>query len=394
MDVIRIIESIGISGFLDILFMSVVIYSLLVWLKQTKAAFVAMGMFIFGVGYLLARQLDLSLTIIVFQGFFAIIVIAVVIIFQEEIKHFLEQLASRNLITKFRLRKVFGAPRKETELLVNVARNFSRDKIGAIIVICGNDPLVRHIEGGVSLKGEVSETLLGSIFAPTSPGHDGAVLVVGNQVASFSCYLPLSKNLKKLPKPGTRHAAALGLAERTDALCLVISEERGTISVARNGEMKIVKDPVELMSILEGFYKEITPSTDEKSWPSFFSRNYREKVIAVTATAVLWFFFVHEARTDFRTYIVPLKYENLPSQLVVDDADPPEVEVTYSGSRRSFYFISTKNFTVKVNLLGAKPGVLKRTITRSDVDAPDGLVIENIQPNQIVVHVKRAGVSN
>src|SRR3990170_1698114 len=131
MDVIRIIESIGISGFLDILFMSVVIYSLLVWLKQTKAAFVAMGMFIFGVGYLMARQLDLSLTIIVFQGFFAIIVIAVVIIFQEEIKHFLEQLASRNLITKFRLRKVFGVPRKETELLVNVARNFSRDKIGA-----------------------------------------------------------------------------------------------------------------------------------------------------------------------------------------------------------------------------------------------------------------------
>lgn len=389
MNILGILESIGISGFLDILFMSVIIYSLLVWLKQTKAAFAVMGMFIFGAAYLLARQLDLSLTIIVFQGFFAIILIAVVIIFQEEIKHFLEQLASRSLIRSFRFRKFFRTPSKEIELLVNVARDFSREKTGAIIVIRGKDPVVRHIEGGVSLKGEMSEALLGSIFTPGSPGHDGAVLIADNQIAAFSCYLPLSKNLKKLPKPGTRHAAALGLAERTDALCLVVSEEKGTISVARNGEMKIVKDPVELMSILEGFYREIAPSENEKPWSTFFSRNYREKVLAVTVTAILWFFFVHEARTDFRTYQVPLKYENLPAHLIVDEADPAEVEVTYSGHRRSFYFVSASKITINVNMFGARPGIYKRTITRSDITTPEGLLIENIQPNQVTVHVKK-----
>jgi diadenylate cyclase len=390
MDILNIIESIGISGFLDILCMSVIIYSLLVWLKRTKAAFAVMGMFIFGAAYLLARQLDLSLTIIVFQGFFAIILIAVVIIFQEEIKHFLEQLASRSLVTNFRLRKVFGAPRKETELLVNVARNFSREKTGAIIVIRGRDPIERHIEGGVQLNGEMSEALLGSIFMPKSPGHDGAVVIVGNQVTAFSCYLPLSKNLKKLPKAGTRHAAALGLAELTDALCLVISEERGTISVARNGEMKIVKDPVELMSILEGFYREITPSGEKKSWLSFFSRNYREKVIAVVVTCVLWFFFVHEARVDFRTYVVPLTFENLPPTLVVEEADPAEVEITYSGARRSFYFVDAKRISAEVNMFGVHAGAYRRTISRSDISTPEGLSIENIQPNQVVVHVKKA----
>ena len=389
MDIVGILESIGISGFLDILFMSVIIYSLLVWLKQTKAAFSVIGMFIFGAAYLLARQLDLSLTIIVFQGFFAIILIAVVIIFQEEIKHFLEQLASKSMITNFRLRKIFGAPRKEIEMLVNVARNFSREKIGAIIVIRGKDPIVRHIDGGVNLRGEVSEALLGSIFMPGSPGHDGAAVIVGDQVTAFSCYLPLSKNLKKLPKSGTRHAAALGLAERTDALCLVVSEEKGTISVARNGEMRHVKDPVELMSILEAFYKEITPAGEEKTWKTFFSRNYREKVIAVTVTAILWFFFVHEARIDFRTYTVPVKFENLPTQLAVDEADPSEVEITYSGHRRSFYFMSSDKIDVEVNLFGVRPGVYKRTITRSDVTAPEGLLIENIQPNQITVRVKK-----
>jgi hypothetical protein len=113
----------------------------------------------------------------------------------------------------------------------------------------------------------------------------------------------------------------------------------------------------------------------------------------VTVTAVLWFFFVHEARTDFRTYTVPLQYENLPAELVVEEADPPEVEVTYSGNRRSFYFVSAENINAKVNLVGVKPGLLRRTITRSDVSAPEGLVIENIQPNQIVVRVRRADVA-
>jgi len=391
MDIIGILESIGISGFLDILFMSVIIYSMLVWLKQTKAAFVVIGMFIFGAVYLLARQLDLSLTITVFQGFFAIILIAVVIIFQEEIKHFLEQLASRSMIRNFRLPKIFGKPKKEIELLVNIARNFSREKIGAIIVLRGKDPVVRHLDGGVPLRGELSEALLGSIFTPGSPGHDGAVVIAGNEVTSFSCYLPLSKNLKKLQRTGTRHAAALGLVERTDALCLVISEERGTISVARNSDIKIVKDPVELMSILEAFYREVTPEAEHKSWLSFFSKNYREKVIAVTVTIVLWFFFVHEAKIDYRTFLVPVRFENLPPHLVVEEADPPEVEVTYSAPRRSFYFVSSNSITIDVNLFGVKVGPNKRTVSRSNIVSPEGLLVENIQPSQITIHMKKEG---
>jgi len=391
MDIVGMLGSIGVSGFLDILFMSVIIYSMLVWLKQTRAAFVVIGMFIFGAVYLLARQLDLLLTITVFQGFFAIILIAVVIIFQEEIKHFLEQLARRSMIRNFRLRRIFGEPRKEIELLVNIMRDFSKEKTGAIIVLQGKDPVVRHLDGGVNLHGELSEALMGSIFNTGSPGHDGAAVVAGSEVTAFSCYLPLSKNLKKLQRTGTRHAAALGLAERTDALCLVVSEERGTISVARNGTLTMVKDPVELMAILEAFYKEITPERESKSWLSFFSKNYREKVIAVTVTIVLWFFFVHEAKIDYRTFLVPVRYENLPPHMVVDETDPPEVEVTCSAPRRSFYFVTTSSIDLEVNLFGVKNGANKRTILRSDIVSPEGLLVENVQPSQITVHIKTEG---
>jgi diadenylate cyclase len=389
MKILDILGEVGISGFLDIIFMSVLIYLTLVWFKRTRAIFVVIGMFIVVVVYLLARQLDMSLTTSVFQGFFAIIIIAVVIIFQEEIKHFLEQLASHSVVGRFRGRKLLHIPRKEIEILVNVVKSLARDNVGALIVLRGQDPIVRHLEGGTTLGGEMSEDLLSSIFNPHSPAHDGAVIIFGDEVAQFSTYLPLSKNLRKLQKTGTRHAAALGLSELTDALCVVVSEERGSITVARNGDIHQVKDVEELSSILERFYEEIVPSAASKPWIGFFKTNYREKAIAIVATCLLWFFFVHEARIDHRTFVVPVEYTDVPSQLVVEKIDPPEVELTFAGSRRSFYFLDKDRFRISLKLSNTKEGVLRRPISRTSIDVPDGLTLETIQPNEVRVYLQR-----
>jgi diadenylate cyclase len=389
MKILDILGEVGISGFLDIIFMSILIYSTLVWFKRTRAIFVVIGMFIVGVVYLMARQLDMSLTTSVFQGFFAIIIIAVVIIFQEEIKHFLEQLASHSVVGRFRGRKLLHMPRKEIDILVNAAKNLARDNIGALIVLRGKDPIVRHLDGGTNLGGEMSEAVLRSIFNPYSPAHDGAVIVFGDQVAQFSTYLPLSKNLRKLQKTGTRHAAALGLSELTDALCVVVSEERGTISVARNGDIHQVKDVEELSSMLEKFYEEIMPSAASKPWIEFFKRNYREKTIAIVVTCLLWFFFVHEARIDHRTFVIPVEYSDVPSQLVVEKVDPAEVELTFAGTRRSFYFLDKDRFKIDLRLANVREGIVRRTIGRTSIDVPEGLTLETIQPNEVRVYLQR-----
>ena len=105
-----------------------------------------------------------------------------------------------------------------------------------MIVLQGNDPLERHINGGTNLDGIVSEPLLESLFDPHSIGHDGAVIIDGNRVTKFGCHLPLSMNTSKYENIGLRHTAALGLAERSDAICIVVSEERGTISLAYHGK--------------------------------------------------------------------------------------------------------------------------------------------------------------
>lgn len=385
---IDLIKEIGIAGFLDIAFMALLIYSILVWFKRTKAAFVLLGMFIIGMAYLVARQFDLSLTTTVFQGFFAIILIAVVVIFQEEIKHFFEQVASRSLIRNLRGNHALPVLRHETEILIRTLTGFAREKIGALIVIRGRNPIRRHLDGGIELNGELSEPILRSIFDPHSAGHDGAVIIANNKIARFACHLPLSKDLRKIQQTGTRHAAALGLAELTDALCLVVSEERGTISVARNGEMLQVRDADELISLFESFYREIIPPRKKTPWQDFFKRNYREKAIAAAATLMLWFIFVHGAKLEYRSFRVPVEYANLPSSLVVTTIEPAEVELTCSGSRWSFYFVNHNSIQLFLKLFRAQEGTFRVSLSRSNFAIPAGLTLEDIDAHEVIVRLE------
>jgi uncharacterized protein (TIGR00159 family) len=378
----------GISGILDIILMTLIIYSLLVWFRQTRAGFAVIGLFIFGLAYGIAKQLDLMLTTTVFQGFFAIILIAVVIIFQEEIKQFLEQIASRSIVKDKRTRRLLSMWHRRVGILVNTANTLAKGRIGALIVVRGKNPIVRHLNGGTDVNGEISEQLLETLFTPGVPSHDGAVIIDGNKIMEFSSYLPLSKNLRKLQKAGTRHAAALGLAERTDAFCIVVSEERGTISVARNGDIQIMRDIEELQHRLETFYQEVTPPSESKPWKEIFRRNYKEVIIAFITTVVLWFFFVHESGTDYKTYVIPLRCDNLPQELSVKKMEPEEVEVTFSGPRRSFFFLNEKKLDAHVVFFNAHEGTIRKNLVRSNITYPEGMYVENIQPSQVTVQIE------
>ena len=385
MDFVSIIKEIGISGFLDIIVMSVIVYLILVWFKRARTAFVVIGMFMLGAAYLLARQLELSLTISVFEGFFAVIIIAVVVIFQEEIKHFLEQLASRSMVRNRRTKKLMPVAHKEVDILVRTLDGLAREKIGAIIVLRGKDPIVRHLVGGTDLDGEISEPLLRSIFDPNSPGHDGAVIIQASRITEFSTHLPLSKNIRMLQGRGTRHAAALGLSELTDALCLVVSEELGTISMARNGTIKRARDADDLQATIESFLEEVAPTRDAKTWSGFFRRNLREKAIAIFVTIVLWIFFVFGSKADYRTYLVPVRAVDLPANLSVSSISPADVELTFSGPRRSFLFVGSGDFSVELPLPDARRGTRTRSIPRSNILFPKGLTLQSIQPTEVSV---------
>lgn len=380
----------GITDSLDIAFMSLIIYSVFVWFKKTRAAFVLTGIIIISGVYLIAREFNLFLTAAVFQGFFAVILVAVVVIFQEELRHFFEQVAVWSLERRLSTREFRLLSHPEVETLMRTLNDFAREKTGALVVLRGKDLIMRHLNGGVELQGKLSEPLLKSIFDSHSMGHDGAVVIERGIVTRFACHLPLSKNFKSIGHTGTRHAAALGLSELTDALCLVVSEERGTISAARNGEIHPVKDTEELSLVLHRFYQDITPGKATKLWQDFFKKNSREKIIALSMTLALWFVLVHGSKLVTKTYTVPVEYSVLPSTLTVTKIFPTEVDVAFSGPRRAFYSLNKKKIKVFVKLWNLKEGTKTIKLSRSELSFPKDIALETIEPPAIEVHLKKS----
>jgi uncharacterized protein (TIGR00159 family) len=378
-----LLKTIGFPELLDIALVSILMYTLIVWFKRSKAVFVLIGLFIIGVVYNAAREFNLQLLAVIFQGFFTVILIAIIVIFQEEIKHLFERVAVWSLNRRAPRQQALNLSRNEVQALVRAVTDLAREKIGALIVIRGKDAIVRHVNGGWDLNGELSEPVLKSLFDPHSMGHDGALIVDANRILQFGCHLPLSKDLKKIPAGGTRHAAALGLAELTDAMCIVVSEERGTISIAKDGEIVVVDQPERLNLILERFYEETHPAGLRQSPFELLTRNPREKVIAILVTLGLWFFYVHEGQLTYHSYRVPIEYTNLPPQLNVEEVIPSTVEAAFSGPRRHFYFMNSSRIKLVLNLVNEKEGFVIKTIQKSNLSFPDKLALETVTPNKV-----------
>jgi len=381
------LQTIGLSGLLDILFMAVLIYTLIVWSKRTKAASVLTGILMVAGVYLLARQFNLSLTAAIFEKFFAIILIALVVIFQEDLRYFFERVATWSFSRTFLRKEDSRLDREEVETLARTLHDLARERVGALVVIRGRDLIVRHLQGGQECNGRLSESLLHSIFDTHSMGHDGAVVIEGHLVSQFSVHLPLSKNLKKLGEGGTRHAAALGLSERCDALCLVVSEERGTISVASNGEIRIVRDVDHLTRLLRSFYHTVNPQSQSKTLDDHIKKNWRDKLVALALAGALWFVLVNGSKTAYRTLSIPVTYGDLPEAWEVEEITPEEVSVTFRGVRRSFYFV--KKNDIELNLpLRLESGTQRFRLGPSQMAFPKNLVLETIEPNLIEIKVK------
>ncbi len=283
------LKHIGVPDVLDVALVGTLIYALLLWFKRTRAAFVALGLFLLVVVYVIAWMAGMYMTIRLFQGFFAVFIVAVIIIFQEEIRSAFERIAVWSLTGGV----LKSAPtHRQVEILVRSLGDLARDHIGALVVLRGLDPLDRHVEGGWDLNGELSEALIKSIFDSHSLGHDGAFIVEEGRVSRFGVQLPLSKDFSKITNLGTRHSAALGLSERCDALCLAVSEEHGTISVARRGELKTLGDLEDLQDEIGQFLNRLMPDPSRGAIAGFFTENWREKLAAAAVSMLLWVLFV------------------------------------------------------------------------------------------------------
>ena len=245
--------------FFDVAAVTLLIYLALLWIHRARAVRVLQGILILGVFYAVALQAGLVLTTSLFRGLLTVVMLSLVSLFQEDLRRFFERLT---------VYKQDPMHRRMFQSLLRSVRYFSKHHIGALIVLKGRDPLERHLEGGQLLDGRMSSALLESIFDPHSDGHDGAAIIDGDHLKRFAVHLPLSKAYSSPEAAlGTRHAAALGLAELTDAFCLVVSETRGSVMIARDGKLVNMGDGQRLEKRLAGFLRQRfqTPAT-ARSW--------------------------------------------------------------------------------------------------------------------------------
>ncbi len=275
------------------------------------------------------------------------------------------------------------------DALARVATTLSAQRTGALIVLPGREPLERHIEGGIPLGGRLSEPLLFSIFDASSPGHDGAVIVRGHVVERFAAHLPLSANHEVLGTRGTRHAAALGLSERCDAICIVVSEERGTVSIARAGELRTLRRPEDLAGELRGA---VGGGQEAERW--WRRGAFLDAAAAVAGAVVLWVIFVPGSDVTETTLPATVEITNLPSDLVMESIDPPQVEVTLRGLRRDLLLANAEDIRVQVDAYLARLGRRTFSLEENEVRRPDGLTVIEVVPDKVRISVQAAPVPN
>jgi diadenylate cyclase len=223
------------SDLLDIALVSFLIYELLLLIRGTRAVQMALsGGFLIGL-FFLSDRLQLETVNWVIRNLGAYVVVAIIVLFQSDIRRALAHFGRARL---FRYFERATSTDETLEELVTAATTLSARKIGAIMVVERQIGLRNYIEGGIPLDATVTYDLMATIFQPGSPLHDGAAIVQGDRVAAAACFLPLSVNPRVSRELGTRHRAAIGLTEENDAVAIVVSEETGIISLAIAGDLE------------------------------------------------------------------------------------------------------------------------------------------------------------
>ncbi len=371
---------------LDIVIVAGLCWVLITWVREARARVALGGVAVIAFLYWAASYLDLRLTTSLLQGFITVGALILVIVFQDDLRRFFEG------ITLWVVRNVTPRPSGDVlDELGTLCFFFAQRRVGALFVFPGREPLNRLLDGGMFLDGRVSEPLLRSLLDPNTPGHDGAIIIRGGKVARFGVHLPLSTEWSEIGAGGTRHAAALGLAERSDAFCIVVSEERGEVSVASRGRLERLGNAAELRDRVEAFLGRTARRRREpwlESRVALARQNWKEGVLAAAIAAGLWLHTVPGASLDRSSKEIQIVIDNVPAGYRVSAIDPPAVDVEFEGLRRDLVLAGSDELHVRVDGLLVQQGRRTFSIEADQVEHPPELRVVRVEPVQVKLEIE------
>ncbi len=363
----------------DILINSYILFRLYVLFQGTNAFRVLVGIASLWILQELAASLGLILTSWAVRGITAAAAIIIIVVFRNEIRSALQ---ARNLRTF-----LWGSPHPQEvssmELIAETAFQMGKKRIGALIVFPGKDDLSEIIHGGIPWNGTISREMLTSIFWPKNPVHDGAIIISEDKVAEVGALLPLSQRQDLPTFYGTRHRAAAGLAERSDALVVVVSEERGRVTVAKDHWIKPIAQPEELCQLLRQHFN-LSDGPSEK-------QKHRQKLKLSLAAALsliiitgVWFGFTRSQHTIIALN-VPLEFVNRPPGYEILDTSADEVRVQLYGSSALIRSLRPGQVQVRIDLGKATEGRNTFRITQDNITMPPGVSLNRVEPSVVEV---------
>ena len=376
--IIFLISSLRWQDIIDISLVSYILFRFYVLFRGTNAFRVLIGMTILWFFQQVAVSMGLIVTSWVVQGIVALGAFIIIVIFRNEIRTVLQASHLKTILWDVSSKTVFST----IEIIVQSVHEMATRKCGALVVFPGKDDLEELIQKGISWRGEISKEMILSIFWPDNPVHDGAAIVQGDQIVQVGTILPLSRRDDIPTYYGTRHRAALGLAEVSDALILVVSEERGDVVVARDGQLTVVKQKRKLEQILR----------EHKGVASKKGRELIKEKLMVAAAAMfsvifitgVWF-SVSRGGDTLLTFESPLVYLNRDPATEIVKTSVNTVSLELEGSGALIKSIKPDQVQVKLDLTKSKVGPNSYTITRESISLPPGIVLKGVAPTEVEV---------
>ena len=374
--------------FIDIAIVSVSLAIVLGWLKRrANRPILLVALVVFGI-YALARWWNLYLTLQLFWVGAFILLAATLLAYQDDLRRGFEQLVSGNV---FRRRGSESGTDDAVLTLTEAAFDLAERGFGALIVLRGAEHLDRHLHGGWAVEGKPSLPLLLSIFDPHTPAHDGAVIIDEHgQLDRAGVHLPLSANLAKFAGFGTRHAAALGLAESSDAVVICVSEEHRTVSIAAAGEIAPVASPEDLTGRLGEFYRDRGPNPP-RSRGFGRIRDLDVKLVAVALATILWVAMAAPTEPVQQSFDVRVELMNIPeSQKIVAGPMPSEVTVTLVGPDHAFRQLDEESLRLVMDLSRVRSGYNYLPSDHGQLEIPEALRPVRMAPETVFVEMEPA----
>lgn len=378
--IIQFFSSFRWQDVVDIGLNSYILFRFYVLFRGTYVFRVLIGLTMLWFFQQIAVYTGLIVTSWVVQGIVAVAALIIVVVFRNEIRTVLQARNFKAILWGFSVKKQV-AP---IDVIANSAFELARRRHGALIVIPGEEGTDEHIQGGISWNGDISKEMILSVFFPDNPVHDGAAVIDGERITRVGAILPLSRRDDLPSHLGTRHRAALGLSEASDAIVVVVSEERGDVSLAKGSRLRPIGSRAKLAQKLEEHFG----TAESESPPAT-----KEKVEIATAALVSllfitgFWFSISRGLETMAAFEVPIEYMNRDPNMEIVHASVNSVRLNLSGSGTLIKSMRPDQVRVRLDIGNAADGPNTFSITSSNITLPPGIILKEVAPQNVVVNL-------